>query len=112
MTGSRKYPQEIKDALKREECCFYCGKHLNDENFTIDHIIPVKQGGGDDLSNLVQCCKDCNTLKGKLTVPQLLVELDKQLKFCKSDPVREARIVYYKTIFSISKQKLKDRRIS
>lgn len=110
MTGSRKYPQEVKDVLKKSENCFYCGKHLNDENFTIDHVIPLKQGGSDELTNLVACCNECNTLKGNLTVPQLIIELDKQLKFCKSNPVREARIVYYKTIFSIARQNLKDKK--
>lgn len=107
MTSSRKYPPSVKEALKNEENCYYCGKHLNDDNFTIDHIIPIKQGGTDGESNLVACCKDCNTLKGNLTIPQLVVELDKQLRFAKGNPVREARIVYYKTIFSIAKNKMR-----
>ena len=107
MTSSRKYPAEIKEKLNKEEYCFYCGKHLNDDNRTIDHIIPVKQGGRDKGDNLVACCKECNTLKGDFTIPQLVIDLDKQLKFAKSNPLREARLIYYRTIFNIAKEKVR-----
>ena len=107
MTNSRKYPAEIKEKLDKVEHCFYCGKHLTETNRTIDHIIPIKQGGKENNENLVACCKECNTLKGNLTIPQLVIDLDKRLKFATSDPVREARLVYYKRIFSIAKDKIR-----
>jgi 5-methylcytosine-specific restriction endonuclease McrA len=40
--------------------CFYCGDDLAD---TVDHIIPVVDGGTDDQTNLVSCCGPCNRLK-------------------------------------------------
>ena len=49
--------------------CWYCGRLMNPwSNFTIDHMDPRIQGGGDNLSNLVPCCKICNSRKGGKTV--------------------------------------------
>jgi hypothetical protein len=31
---------------------------------TIDHVIPRTKGGTNDISNLVLCCKQCNSIKG------------------------------------------------
>ena len=31
----------------------------------VDHIIPRKRGGGDDLNNLQLLCRDCHTIKTK-----------------------------------------------
>lgn len=39
--------------------CAYCGKVAN----TIDHIIPRSKNGSDDESNIVPCCKSCNSSK-------------------------------------------------
>ena len=43
--------------------CVYCGDELADN---VDHVIPVANGGPDDLSNLVSACQRCNVAKGKL----------------------------------------------
>lgn len=43
--------------------CHYCKKDVGVKKFTVDHIIPVSRGGTDDLSNLVGCCKSCNSSK-------------------------------------------------
>lgn len=37
-------------------------------DFTVDHMDPQIQGGGDELPNLVPCCKTCNSRKGGKTV--------------------------------------------
>jgi len=46
--------------------CEYC--HLpqagHDERFSIDHIIPIKHGGGESESNLALACLRCNLGKG------------------------------------------------
>jgi len=41
--------------------CAYCGKPL--KNLTQDHFIPLKDGGGYDVNNIIPCCKPCNSGK-------------------------------------------------
>ena len=41
--------------------CNHCG---TGESLSVDHIIPVVAGGGDDLSNLQTLCSKCNSSKG------------------------------------------------
>jgi hypothetical protein len=47
-------------------CCEFCriaeGARL--AKFHIDHIIPVKHGGDDVISNLCLACLECNSYKG------------------------------------------------
>jgi hypothetical protein len=50
------------EILKRDSyTCQYC--HSTDQPLTVDHIVPLALGGGDDPSNLQAACKDCNTGK-------------------------------------------------
>lgn len=46
--------------------CRYCG--ARNEPLTLDHIWPALYGGTDDDSNLLTCCKTCNTSKGSKTL--------------------------------------------
>lgn len=43
--------------------CQYCGKHFNNKDLTIDHIIPKCLGGKSHWSNVVAACKPCNSKK-------------------------------------------------
>ena len=46
--------------LERDgKMCAYCGRRAD----TVDHIMPRSKGGTEDSSNLVACCKRCNTKK-------------------------------------------------
>ena len=47
-------------------CCEFCRVAQDDRlsKFQIDHIIPVKHGGGDDTDNLCLACLKCNGFKG------------------------------------------------
>jgi len=41
--------------------CYYCGQDAT----TVDHVISIKNGGNPvDPSNLLACCKRCNSAKG------------------------------------------------
>ncbi len=47
--------------------CECCGLHQDDSPLAvlhIEHIIPKKHGGSDDLENLALACIDCNLHKG------------------------------------------------
>ena len=40
--------------------CQYCGAKPPGVLLHVDHILPVAKGGGDESSNLVTACQDCN----------------------------------------------------
>lgn len=44
--------------------CQYCGRKPPGITLEIDHIIPRKRDGKDDLENLITACFDCNRGKG------------------------------------------------
>lgn len=49
--------------LNRDEhTCQTCGAT---ENLTIDHIIPLAEGGTNDISNFQTLCQSCNSRKGR-----------------------------------------------
>jgi len=48
-------------AYLRKLPCHYCGK---EPAGTIDHVIPVSQGGTNHPDNLVPACAACNYSKG------------------------------------------------
>ena len=46
--------------------CHYCEKSFPAKILTMDHLIPLSRGGKSTKSNLVPCCKECNTQKKNL----------------------------------------------
>lgn len=53
--------------------CWYCGwefqsftgsTSLLSEEFRVDHLVPVREGGCDEIGNLRPSCEWCNALKG------------------------------------------------
>jgi len=62
---SRKYKEvRLKKLAEDGWVCFYCGYEGKD--MTIDHVIPVSVAPelAIDISNMVSCCKTCNSRKG------------------------------------------------
>ena len=49
--------------------CWYCGKEL-DGDFQIDHANPRRNGGSDDIDNLLPSCKVCNSKKCGRTIEE------------------------------------------
>ena len=63
-TPPPRFPEPWKKVSKRvlerdRNVCHYCGGYAN----TVDHIVAIANGGTDDESNLVACCKPCNSQK-------------------------------------------------
>lgn len=44
-------------------CCYYCGCELTAKTVTMDHVVPISQGGRSTKGNIVPACKDCNNKK-------------------------------------------------
>jgi len=75
------------EVFKRDSFrCQYCGKSAPDAILECDHIIPVAEGGQNELLNLVTACVDCNRGKGKTlladksTVAKQKAQLDEMQK--------------------------------
>lgn len=52
--------------IRDKGICQVCGKFVTIDNLSVDHIVPVSQGGTYDLTNLRCTCLRCNQLKDRL----------------------------------------------
>jgi hypothetical protein len=53
------------EVFKRDDFqCRYCGASPPDALLHVDHIVPVVEGGRDDIENLATSCDRCNLGKG------------------------------------------------
>lgn len=73
MTDAEKYKYPLPSGKRykiylRDK--FTCLKCLCDDpsKLTLDHIVPVSEGGSDALTNLQTLCKKCNGLKANSTI--------------------------------------------
>jgi len=49
------------EVFKRDRFTYtYCGRRPPDVTLEADHVVPVCEGGSDDLANLTTSCFDCN----------------------------------------------------
>lgn len=68
------------EVFKRDSFrCQYCGSAAPDALLEIDHIKPVKEGGTNDIANLITACRDCNSGKGARLIDDSSV-IEKQRK--------------------------------
>lgn len=47
--------------------CFVCNRHVDEKNATLEHIIPVSNGGDDNMNNLSISHKQCNQRRSNLS---------------------------------------------
>lgn len=66
----RKVMFEIAYEMKGRNRCCYCGKTVESNRMTIDHMYPQDFGGPTITNNLLPCCQKCNSEKGNLTTGQ------------------------------------------
>jgi hypothetical protein len=50
--------------------CRYCGVAVARDAFIVDHVYPMRRGGGDEPTNLATACGPCNTRKNNRTPDQ------------------------------------------
>ena len=66
------------EVFKRDSFkCQYCGRSAPDVILEVDHIVPVAEGGDNEMINLVTSCMDCNRGKSDRKLTDTIV-IDKQ----------------------------------
>ena len=56
--------------------CRYCGASASETPLHVDHIVPVVEGGTNELGNLITACRDCNLGKSDSTlIPGVLAPM-------------------------------------
>jgi 5-methylcytosine-specific restriction endonuclease McrA len=64
-------PQRRMHVFVRDNhTCVYCGRRPPEVKLHVDHKVSVKDGGTDDLANLVTACEECNLGKGATSFPE------------------------------------------
>ncbi len=66
--------------LRDHSTCQYCGKIFGRNQLTLDHVIPIVQGGKKSWENIVTACKPCNQRKGGRTPSQAGLQLIRKPK--------------------------------
>ena len=70
MSKKKKPSQRAKILAMFNQRCAYCGCMLDDENATIDHIIPRAKGGTNCYENLFPACGKCNWMKTDMSIEE------------------------------------------
>jgi len=60
--------QRVKLFIEKKGKCHWCNKSLSLNNFTVEHIIPLIEGGESDWKNLSIACSECNTTREGINI--------------------------------------------
>ncbi|MBC6415812.1 MAG: HNH endonuclease [Bdellovibrionales bacterium] len=55
----------------QNQTCYHCGKKFSSKELTMDHLVPLVQGGRTGKNNVVPSCKKCNSKKSFKTLVEL-----------------------------------------
>ena len=58
--------------------CHYCQQSFAATELTMDHVVPLSRGGKSTKSNIVPCCKKCNSEKKYYTPVEMVMDLLEQ----------------------------------
>lgn len=73
------YKCNRKNVIWRDKnICQYCGNKFSFYDLTMDHVIPKSRGGDKSWTNIVACCKKCNTKKSNKTPEEARMPLIKK----------------------------------
>lgn len=72
---TRPLPARVWRKMYREDArrnqggrCCYCGWGITRREATLDHVVPISDGGSDiDARNFVAACENCNRAKGRMS---------------------------------------------
>lgn len=71
-TGRSRIPARTREYIFSRDnfACQFCMVKFPAEQLTVDHIIPLAQGGIDELTNYVTACRSCNEKKGCMSMKE------------------------------------------
>ena len=88
--------------------CAYCGKKIEYDDMTIDHLTAQSKGGTNELDNTIPSCQLCNNQKADRTVEEFrsflenivdVLDENKQyrlaLRYKKIAVLRRSPIIFY-----------------
>lgn len=81
MSISKKTRELVFEKFNRH--CAYCGRVIELSEMQVDHFISQKQGGSDELYNLMPACRMCNHYKRAHTLEvfrQYISEIPRKLQ--------------------------------
>jgi hypothetical protein len=85
--------------------CQYCGAHPPDAILEIDHIVPVHEGGGNEETNLISACWNCNRGKGGVSLTSVPKKLDEKAAEIQE---REEQLAGYRVIVQAQTDRIED----
>lgn len=83
-------PQRRLMILARDgNACVYCTAALSEDNFVLDHLVPVAKGGSNRKYNLVTACEVCNQRRSDSEPIQFLRENYRQQLLTQDEFLRQ-----------------------
>jgi len=80
----QKMPSKKAIRIRDENRCVYCSQELENDNFTIDHVIPLSRfkdrTKANTWENKVSCCKRCNSKKADKTPEEANMKMARKPK--------------------------------
>lgn len=70
--GSHTWQERAEKFERLGNVCFYCKAETK---LTVDHDIPLKRGGTDDIENILPACRPCNSRKNTRTAVEFIEHL-------------------------------------
>lgn len=65
MVKRKRLSEQERQAVlqKTNRRCAYCGIELDSNRFQVDHVVPLRLGGKDEMENMLPACRSCNHYK-------------------------------------------------
>jgi len=105
LTPTKSRIQKYRLWQESDECCIYCGKHvdvvqfLRGEEIEVEHIIPRSILFDDSMSNKVCACRSCNQEKGNRFAMEYI-----QSKGCEQSYIERVNSLFHDKKISYSKR--------
>ncbi len=79
--GTAKRAKYVTELLARDgNRCFFCNRIMQENELSIEHLVPRVHGGPHHLSNLALAHRDCNQQAGHLSAVEKIALREKNIK--------------------------------